>query len=381
MVSPGGSEPGRARVTFLGDTLIGGEGQHVVDERGAPWALDAIRDLFVGSDLVVANLEGPVTDRQEPEAKLDTGRKRYWYRARVDSLHALRDAGVRVVGLANNHVLDFGADGLADTIRALEAAGIAHCGAGPNRRSARAAAVVDAGGLRLAFLAAMQRYDIYVRERLYAARSRPGPLRLRLDRLRSDLESIADDVDATVALVHWGRNYRRVNPRQQRLAGEIVAAGADLVIGHHPHVPQPVTLVRGVPVCFSLGNGPLGTPGRFHSGRPPYGLVVTVDLESGGRRARPVALAVTPIHVDNAVVGFQPRVADDRDARRVLRRLLSGDLAWDREGPTWRTQLCDPRSDHPEVGAGPQAAGGRSRATITARSPSQASRCDGSSVV
>src|SRR5207253_592383 len=109
---------------------------------GASWAFDGIRPLLAASDLVVANHEGPITELDQPQGKLDTGRKRYWYRARHDCVVALLDAGVRVVGLANNHVLDFGAEALEETIRVLDGAGIAHCGAGPDRKAARRPAIV-----------------------------------------------------------------------------------------------------------------------------------------------------------------------------------------------------------------------------------------------
>jgi poly-gamma-glutamate synthesis protein (capsule biosynthesis protein) len=313
------------RLTFLGDTLIGGEAQSVLDVKGPAWALDGIRHLLESSDLVVANQEGPLTQVDHPVAKLDTGRKRYWYRGDPESAQALADAGIRVVSLANNHILDFGERGLLDTIDALDAAGIAHCGAGANRTAARRPVVVDVNGLRLGFVSLMQRYEIYVDERAYASRTRAGPLQLRVDRAHRDLTRLASAVDLTIALVHWGRNYRKANPRQERLAAELRSAGAGIVIGHHPHIPQRIRVTDGVPVCFSLGNGPLGTPGRFHSGRPPYGLVVSIDLDSC---AIPRTISVVPISVDNATVGFQPRVAEGADVDRMLRRILPKDLHW-----------------------------------------------------
>jgi len=245
------------RVTFLGDTLVGGEAQPTLDAHGPGFAFDGIRHLLADSDLVVANHEGPITCRDELGAKLDTGRKRYWYRARPDSANALRDAGIRVVSLANNHVLDYGPDGLADTTRALDDAGILWCGAGKSRGAARRPAIVERNGIRFGFLSFMQRYDLYVAERVYATKTKPGPLRLNLARARADFAKLRAEVDVCVALVHWGRNYRKRNPRQIRLAAELRRAGADLVVGHHPHVPQPIALVDGAPVCFSLGNGPL----------------------------------------------------------------------------------------------------------------------------
>ena len=318
------------RCSFIGDTLIGGEGQAVFERQGYSWAFDGIRHLFAQSDLIVANLEGPITDREEPGSKSDTGRKRYWYRALPGSIDALVDVGVGVVGLANNHVLDFGPEGLRDTIAALDDANIAHCGAGADRKQARRPVVVNVSNgrmeLRIGFTAIMQRYDLYIREDAYARSDRPGPMRHDRARITRDLKRLDARCDLTVVLAHWGRNYRKRNPRQSRLARELVSAGAGLVIGHHPHIAQQIRVVNDVPVCFSLGNGPLATPGRFHSGRPPYGLVVTAEIEASGSVR---ALEVTPIRVDNASVNFRPVIADQLDEIVEIRRLLGNALQWD----------------------------------------------------
>src|SRR5438876_3000971 len=320
--------PGGARVTFVGDTLVGGVAQEVLDEKGASWMFDGINPLLAGSDLVVANHEGPVTLREEPAVKLATGRKRYWYRALPASVGALVEAGVRVVSLGNNHVLDFGADGLADTIAAFDAAGIAHCGAGPSRRAARRPAIVEVGPLRFGFLSFMQRYKMYVAEELYASRDRPGSMCLSVRRARADLAALAGRADVRIALAHWGRNYRGLNGRQRRLAAELVAGGADVVMGRHPHGPHPLSILGGAPVCYSIGNGPLGTPGRFHSGRQPYGLVVNIDFDAAARIRR---IGVAAILVDNAEVGFRPRIAEGPEVDRLVRTLLPPELDWARD--------------------------------------------------
>ena len=324
------------RVSFLGDTLIGGEAQDVLEREGYDYAFGGIRHLLDDSDLVVANLEGPVTERAEPGAKHDIGRKRYWYRAHPDSLDAMRRAGIRVVSLANNHVLDYGPEGLLDTIDALDARGFEHCGAGRNRAAARRPVQVEVRGLTFSFSSAMQRYDIYVAEQVYAGRDRPGPARLSPQRLSQDLKRGESHRGVRVVLAHWGRNYRPVNGRQIRLASGIVDAGADLIVGHHPHVPQPLRLVRGVPVAYSLGNGLLGTPGRYHSGRPPYGLVLTVDFGVDGSV---LALEVVPIKVDNSLVNFRPVVADGAEVGPLLRDLLDPELVWGEHGGGLRAEV------------------------------------------
>jgi poly-gamma-glutamate synthesis protein (capsule biosynthesis protein) len=312
------------RIAFLGDTLLGGDAQSVLDERGYGYALEGVAPLLAEADLVVANQEGPITARGEPEEKADTGRKRYWYRALPASADALAHAGVGVASLANNHVLDFGPAGLSDTIEALTDAGISCCGAGTDEAEARQPAIVTLGGLRVGFLSVMQRYHLYVGERLYASHSRPGPLRLRTAGIQEDLARLEGTVDLRVVLVHWGRNYRAVSPRQERWAAVLRAAGADLVVGHHPHIPQRVDVVAGAPVLFSLGNGILGTRGRFHSGRPPFGMVATVDVDDD---ARVSAVRLQLISVDNERVMFRPVPARGRDAARLLESLVEPGIA------------------------------------------------------
>jgi poly-gamma-glutamate capsule biosynthesis protein CapA/YwtB (metallophosphatase superfamily)/GNAT superfamily N-acetyltransferase len=290
------------KIAFLGDTLLGGEAQPLLDEYGHDYPLQRIQHLWADADLVVANHEGPLTHRTSPSAKLDTGRKRYWYRGDPESARTLAESGIGVVSLANNHVTDFGPEALADTLTALDDAGIPHCGAGPDAQAARRPVVVEIGGMRVGFLSLMQRYQMYLDEQLYATPEQPGVALLRPSRLARDIGRLRNRVDLCVVLVHWGRNYKPLTELQQRLALQIVAAGADLVVGHHPHVPHPVDTVGGVPVLYSLGNGPFGSPGRYHSGRPPYGAVAGVTVEPH----RVVDLEIDCIHVDNSVVQFQP---------------------------------------------------------------------------
>lgn len=289
----------------------------MLDERGTDYAIAGIRPLWADADLVVANHEGPLTTSDGESAKLDTGKKRYWYKAHPNSAHTLAAAGVRVASLANNHILDFGTTGLFDTVDALDAAGIRHCGAGKNDRAARRPAVVDASGLRVGFLSVMQRYKMYIEENTYATADRPGAALLRTSRLSADISELRERVDVCVVLVHWGRNYRGLTSLQEKLAAEIRRAGADLVIGHHPHIPQPVTVLDGVPVVYSLGNAAFGTPGRYHSGRPPYGLIAIANVEP----RRVTGLELRLIHVDNAMVNFQPKPAADAEAQAFLRTL------------------------------------------------------------
>jgi poly-gamma-glutamate capsule biosynthesis protein CapA/YwtB (metallophosphatase superfamily) len=305
-------------VTFLGDTLLGGVAQPVLDQFGPDYALGGIAPLLADSDLVVINHEGPLTTQSCPAAKGDTGRKRYWYRGEPESASALASVGVGVASLANNHVLDYGQQGLTDTIQNLNSAGIATCGAGPDRRTARRPAIVDVGGTRIGFLSVMQRYRMYEADDLYATDSHGGPARLVMGHLRNDLAALRPNADFIVLLVHWGRNYRDVTPQQERLALRLAELDVDLIVGHHPHIAQRVDQFGTTPVLFSLGNGVLGTPGRFHSGRPPWGLVARVEISDDFAIA---GIGIRPILIENEHVAFRPELASTDAADQFVNSL------------------------------------------------------------
>ena len=305
------------RIAFLGDTFLGAAAQPLLDQHGFDYALAGIRHLWDDAHLVVANHEGPLTTQTRRAAKVDTGSKRYWYRADPVSAHTLAEHGIRVVSLANNHVADFGDQGVLDTMASLDAAGIVHCGAGSSDTMARRPAIAQVNGLRVGFLSVMQRYDMYVADDVYARRGRPGPARLRMSRLGPDIAALRPQVDLCVVLVHWGRNYRDTTSLQHRLAEQITAAGPDLVVGHHPHVAQPVEVRNGVPVLYSLGNAAFGTQGRFGDSHPPYGLVAVVDVEPH----RVVRVKLSAILVDNTAVNYQPRPSNDPAGRRFVESL------------------------------------------------------------
>jgi poly-gamma-glutamate capsule biosynthesis protein CapA/YwtB (metallophosphatase superfamily) len=312
------------RIAFLGDTLLGGDAEETLRERGYGYALEGVRPVLEGADLVVANQEGPITRHDQPAEK--PGDKNWWYRAQPESLSALMDAGVRVVSLANNHILDYGRRGLEETLAALDAVGIGYCGAGHTEEDARRPALTEVSGVRLGFLSAMARYKKHVARDAYATVRKAGPLMLREAQVAEDLARLEDQADLRIVLVHWGRNYRPVTSSQRRWAALLRQAGADLVIGHHPHIAQPVDLTSRSPVLFSIGNAAFGSRGRFaEKGQAPYGLIPTIELD---RAAGVSAIDLRLAHVDNRVVRYRSRLLRDRRARAFLFSLVDPDEGW-----------------------------------------------------
>lgn len=220
-------------LALAGDTMLGrrvGErlAAHPGERLVAPEVVEAAR----AADAVVCNLECAISDRGE---RWPDPAKPFFFRAPPAAVEVLSDLGVGCVTLANNHALDYGEIALGDTLRHLDAAGIAHAGAGATPDAARAPAVVDVGGTRVAVVGVTDHPRDFAVSRARAgvafaplAAGVPGWLR-----------AVVHDVDADLVVVspHWGPNMVREPLPHIRAAAEgLRAAGADLVAGHSAHV-------------------------------------------------------------------------------------------------------------------------------------------------
>ena len=305
------------RLTAVGDILLGDAAQPVLDREGYDFPFRALAKELTGSDLVFGNLEGPITESPTP---LDRD-KDYTYRCRPEAARALRAAHVDLVSLANNHALDYGDAGLADTIRHLDAAGVRHYGAGASRSEALAGSEVELSGLRIGFLGFFEKYGPYGKTypHYFAAAAAPGVAELNEATLREAIAAMRPRVDVLIVCCHWGKNYADVTEKQRRFGRLAADLGADLVVGHHPHVAQGVELRHGVPILYSLGNFTFGSPGRFEKLAPTTSRSWLAHITV--RDARIDAIDLVPLEVDNKVVRFQPRVADPADLAAMVAKL------------------------------------------------------------
>jgi poly-gamma-glutamate synthesis protein (capsule biosynthesis protein) len=217
-------------------------------------------------------------------------------------LGTLQLAGIDLVTLANNHVFDYGPEGLLDTIHFLDSVGIKHVGAGANLAEARRPAVFDIRGFRVGFLG-------YFGGGVFAATStRPGVAPRSEAALRSDIQTLRqiDKVDYAVVNIHWGKE-RGLYPQdwQIKLAHLAVDAGADLVIGHHPHVLQGVERYKNSVIAYSLGNFLFGG-----NSRSTYDTaILKAELGRNFRR-----ISIVPIHVKD----WQPYVSSGIEGERIV---------------------------------------------------------------
>ncbi|MBQ7564353.1 MAG: CapA family protein [Lachnospiraceae bacterium] len=213
----------------------------------APEVIAGLND----SDIFMANNEFPYSNRGSArEGKMFT------FRAKPESVKYLKDMGVDIVSLGNNHAYDYGADALSDTIDILNEARVPFVGAGKNIEEAMKPVYFRINGKTIAYTSATQIERTGNPDTKEATADTPGVLRtLDSSKMVSCIRTASENSDFVVVYVHWGsENTDLVEESQRKLAKDYVAAGADLVIGDHSHCLQGIDYVDGVPVFYSLGN-------------------------------------------------------------------------------------------------------------------------------
>jgi poly-gamma-glutamate synthesis protein (capsule biosynthesis protein) len=164
----------------------------------------------------------------------------------------LRNGGIGAVCLANNHMMDFGQDGLVKTLEELDRAGVRRFGAGRNIGEALSPFYVEKDGIRLALLG---RSAVVVSSPCYANGETPGVAHFNLEETKQAIKASRKEADIVAVAVHWGvEHYSYPTPEQRKQAKELIDAGADLILGHHPHVLQGIERIGDGLVCYSLGN-------------------------------------------------------------------------------------------------------------------------------
>ncbi len=203
------------------------------------------------ADITMINNEFPYSDRGTP-----TAGKKFTFRADPSTVRYLTYLGVDIVGLANNHAYDHGPDALLDTFDTLDDAEIRYVGAGHDLEEAMTPQYFEAGGMTIAFTAATQIERSLPPDTKEATETEPGVLRtLDPEKYLEVIREADENADFTIAFVHWGtENEHMYEASQKELAEKYVEAGADLIIGAHPHVLQGFGYIEDVPVVYSMGN-------------------------------------------------------------------------------------------------------------------------------
>jgi len=282
-----GAGPGpETLLVAVGDVMLDRQVGVWIRERGPEHPFLPVLSLLRQGDLVFGNLENPISsDRSSPLPG-----KRINFCAVPEAADGLARAGFKVMTMANNHMMDYGPAAMRETMHLLAQRGIRHVGAGANLGEAREPAICEVRGLRVAFLG----YNSPDQE-VEATDARPGLAPARLDLVLEDIREAKRKADVVAVSLHRGLEFSPYPlPDQQHECRRMVEAGADLILGHHPHDPQGVELWRGGLIFHSLGHFVLDweppvsrwEKERFRRSRD-WGLLVQVWLTRHGvSRAR-----------------------------------------------------------------------------------------------
>ncbi|MDF9409630.1 CapA family protein [Pelotomaculum isophthalicicum JI] len=283
-----------------------------------------IEKYLKNCDIVFGNLENPITPGREiaaPEMIL---------RADPGVEVALKDAGFSILSLANNHLPDFGTQGLQDTLQCLDRAGVGHTGAGKTENEAYAAQFIEVKGMKLAFLAFTD--PGLVPESYLAGVEHPGVAFLDREKVRAALQDAREKADFVVASIHAGTEYEpEPDQTQIQYAHLAIDAGADLVLGHHPHVVQKVEKYKGKYIFYSLGNFIFD---QKWSPATREGLLAKMYITSKGVEK----FEFIPVFINDQ---YQPQVLDGDEAKLVLDTLKlklekTAVPVWDQENRVFR---------------------------------------------
>ncbi|CAM4238702.1 poly-gamma-glutamate synthesis protein (capsule biosynthesis protein) [Paenibacillus endophyticus] len=296
----------RISLSFVGDLLVADYVSAITAKEGYPFLYQPSMLYLSEPDITAGNLEFPVTTRGVPVEGTP-----YVFKGSPEVLPAMRDAGFDIMSLANNHALDQGVEGMLDTMKHLDEAGISHMGAGNNDTEAFAPVIKEVRGIKVAYIGLSR---VVPFNSWKADRNVPGVAE-SYDTRRA-LEAIAKakkEADLVVVMVHWGKErVTELEKHQTDFGKQYIDAGADLVIGSHPHVLQGFERYKGKWIAYSLGN-------FIFSSYPKETAGETGVLDALCTKDGDCEMTFHPMFTVNA----QPTPLEGEQAKAVLDRLTS----------------------------------------------------------
>ncbi len=269
-----------------GDVNFGDGVTPTLNANGLSYPFENVAGIFESNDFSFVNLECCISSEGSP-----VGGKEFTFRGPPDSARALVSGGIKIVSMANNHSKDYGTAAFLDTLAHLKQSGVAWCGAGANAAEAYAPSVLESRGMKIAFVA----FTGIIPDGWPAGASSPGcATTTDHARVAAAIKDARSKADYVVASFHWGIELATSpNEEQRRLAHLAVDSGADLVLGHHPHVVQGFEVYKNRLIAYSMGNYVFSPP-REISGKT---LTLVALLGPGGLvQAKVVPTVISGCH-------------------------------------------------------------------------------------
>lgn len=290
-------------VAAVGDIMLSRDVGKKVEEHDAHFPFAKIKNVLSDTEVLLGNLEGPISRRGKPSPFTQSN-----FRADPAVVEGLKSVGLKVLSLANNHIYDYGGEAVADTLRVLRRQGIHTVGVGRSFEEARRPAIISTGKVKIAFLAYTSAHNATDPAHDYVA----APLHMKW--LKEDIERAKSEADICIVSAHFGYEGVEFPPPQcRKQARAMIEFGANLVIGHHPHVLQGIESYKGGFIAYSLGDFVFD---NFElSQKRRESLILRAVCDEDGI----IAVDLLPIWINDE---YQPEIASEKVARDIIARVM-----------------------------------------------------------
>ena len=238
-----------AQVDFcaVGDVLLDRGVREVIEQEGITYPFEGVSEIIGKNDLALFNLECPLSYDNDGFPI----NKRYSFRAEPEYAEGLKSTGFNIANIANNHTIDYGKRGFVKTIEVLKDHSIYPIGGGENQQKAFQPLLMEKDGETFAFFGNLE----FLLEGTVFNKDQPYPAFGQIEKLCSEIQKINSSIDHIIVTFHWGQENSVIPTKGQiSQAHKVIDAGADLVIGHHPHVLQTIETYKNKLILYSLGN-------------------------------------------------------------------------------------------------------------------------------
>ncbi len=285
-------------IAAVGDINLGGRVQNFIRQKGLFYPIARLKPLLTSTDITFGNLECALSSRGQPVAG-----KEFTFCGQPENVKTLKAGGFDIVSVANNHSKDFGETAFLDTLETLEASRVRFVGGGKNLQAAVNPVIIKKSGLNIAFLA----FSGILPYGWSATDIKPGVASLRNATLVKEKIRVAKSkADLVIVSLHWGVELQSQPLKEQKeLARQLIDVGATAIIGHHPHVLQPIEVYKNGLIAYSLGNF-IFTPGSPAGSKS---ALLHLKLDKYGLSS----FKVWPVKITSA----QPAVASGKTAQEI----------------------------------------------------------------
>lgn len=237
-------------LSFVGDIMFDKTVADFIKSKGEDYIFQGYGDYFQCSDIVFANLETSLSYRGQPDLNKD-----YTFRSSPKIVSFLKKNNFTALSIANNHALDYGSAAFTDTMKIMKENGISYGGGGFTKKEALEGVVIEKKGMKIGFIAFTR---VTPSVDWYAGAKKPGIIGAYKVHEAEVLKAVKDlkpRCDIMVVSLHWGKEGSTVIRKQEtELAHKLIDSGADIIMGHHPHVVQGLELYKDKLIIYSLGN-------------------------------------------------------------------------------------------------------------------------------